>query len=92
MFSEHHREDGRLSVWVPVAAGQQPVMIEEAPGTYFYPRYVGAGGWVGILLEAIGDDALESHLREAWRLIAGRQKPKGARHDSTRRARKRPAS
>src|SRR6185312_16017766 len=26
-------------------------------------RYVGAGGWVGILLDQIADDALESHLR-----------------------------
>jgi hypothetical protein len=53
-------------------------MIEEAPDIYFYPRYVGAGGWVGILLDAIADDALESHLREAWRIIAAKQKPQRA--------------
>jgi uncharacterized protein YdhG (YjbR/CyaY superfamily) len=78
MFSEHHREDGRLSLWVAVADGQQPVMLEEAPDIYFYPRYVGAGGWVGILLDAIADDALESHLREAWRIVAATRKPKRA--------------
>jgi uncharacterized protein YdhG (YjbR/CyaY superfamily) len=44
MFSEHHRDDGRLSLWVPVADGLQPLMIEESPDIYFYPRYVGAGG------------------------------------------------
>ena len=38
MFSEHHRDDGRLSLWVPVADGLQPLMIEEAPDIYFFPR------------------------------------------------------
>ncbi len=82
MLSEHHRDDGRMSLWVPVAEGLQPVMIEEAPDIYFYPRYVGAGGWIGILLDQIKDDALESHLREAHRIIAARRKvarrPRGA--------------
>jgi uncharacterized protein YdhG (YjbR/CyaY superfamily) len=71
-FSEHHRDDGRLSLWVPVADGTQPLMIEESPDIYFCPRYVGAGGWVGILLDQIADDALESHLREARRIIASK--------------------
>jgi uncharacterized protein YdhG (YjbR/CyaY superfamily) len=75
MFSEHHRDDGRLSLWVPVADGEQPLMIEESPDLYFYPPYVGAAGWVGILLDQIADDALESHLREARRIIVARQKP-----------------
>ena len=79
MFAEHHREDGRLALWVPVADGLQPVMIEEAPEVYFYPRYVGAGGWVGILLDAVADDALESHLREARTIIAAKQKGKRRR-------------
>jgi len=73
MFAEHHRADGRLSLWVPVADGLQPLMIEESPDIYFYPRYVGAGGWVGILLDQIADDALESHLREARRSISVRR-------------------
>ena len=32
-------------------------------------------GWVGILLDQIADDALESHLREARRIIASKRKP-----------------
>jgi uncharacterized protein YdhG (YjbR/CyaY superfamily) len=74
MFSEHYREDGRLSVWVPVRDGLQPLMIEEAPGVYFNPPYVGVSGWVGIVLDEIADDALESHLREAHRIIAAKGK------------------
>jgi uncharacterized protein YdhG (YjbR/CyaY superfamily) len=75
MLAEHHRADGRMALWVPVADGLQPLMIEESPDVYFYPPYVGTNGWVGVLLEQIADDALESHLREARRIIAAKQKP-----------------
>jgi len=70
MLSEHHRDDGRMSLWVPVADGVRPLMIEEAPEIYFIPPYVGTAGWIGILLDSIPDDALQSHLREAHRIIA----------------------
>ena len=76
MLAEHHREDGRMALWVPVAEGQQSLMIEELPDVYFYPRYVGAAGWVGILLDTVRDDALVSHLREAHRIIAAKRKPR----------------
>lgn len=70
MFADHHHEDGRLALWVPVPAGQQALMIEEAPETYFKPPYMGTAGWVGINLAQIKDDALRAHLHEAWHLIA----------------------
>jgi uncharacterized protein YdhG (YjbR/CyaY superfamily) len=75
MLSEHHRDDGRMALWVPVAEGQQMLMIEEVPDVYFYPRYTGAAGWIGILLDAVSDDVLQSHLREAHRIIATKRKP-----------------
>ena len=59
---------------MPVADGLQPLMIEESADIYFYPPYVGAGGWVGILLDQIADDALESHLRAARQIIASKRK------------------
>jgi uncharacterized protein YdhG (YjbR/CyaY superfamily) len=74
MFSDHHHEDGRLALWVPVKEGLQPHLIEDAPGTYFKPPYVGSGGWVGIELNRIRNDALQIHLREAWGIIAGQRK------------------
>ncbi len=74
MFAENHRDDGRLALWAPVGEGLQPLMIEEAPDVYFHPPYVGVSGWVGILLDAVKDDALESHLREAHRIIAAKRK------------------
>ena len=73
MLSEHHRDDGRMALWVPVAEGQQSLMIDEMPDVYFYPRYVGAGGWVGVLLDTVRDDVLQSHLREAHRIISAKR-------------------
>ena len=75
-FVDNHHEDGRLAVWVPVREGLQPLLIEDAPRTYFKPPYVGASGWVGIFLDQIRDDALLIHLRQAWELIARRNKMK----------------
>ena len=75
MLAEHYRDDGRMSLWVPVADGLQPLIIEEAPDIYFIPPYVGTAGWVGILLDSIADDALESHLREAHRIVAAKRTP-----------------
>ena len=71
MFADNHHNDGRLAVWVPVPRGMQPLLIEDAPDTYFKPPYVGPSGWVGIKLEHVRDEALQIHLKEAWGLIAG---------------------
>jgi uncharacterized protein YdhG (YjbR/CyaY superfamily) len=74
MFADNHHEDGHLALWVPVKDGLQPLLIEDAPATYFKPPYVGPSGWVGIELNQIRDDALLIHLREAWGLVAGKSK------------------
>jgi uncharacterized protein YdhG (YjbR/CyaY superfamily) len=81
MFADHHHEDGRLALWVPVKQGLQPLLIEDAPDTYFKPPYVGAGGWVGINLSSIRDEPLRIHLREAWQLVAPKRKPRRVRQD-----------
>ncbi len=81
-FVDNHHEDGRLAVWLPVRAGLQPLLIDDAPDTYFKPPYVGASGWVGILLDQVRDDALQIHLRQAWELIARKMKGKHAQDGS----------
>ncbi len=75
MFVDNHHEDGHLAVWLPVPAGMQSALIDDAPATYFKPPYVGVNGWVGIELNQISDETLEIHVREAWELAA-RQKKK----------------
>ena len=69
-FVDNHHEDGRLALWLPVREGLQSLLIEDAPGTYFKPPYVGSSGWVGILLNQIRDAALQIHLRQAWEIVA----------------------
>lgn len=83
MFADNHHGDGRLALWLPVPEGLQPLLIEDAPETYFKPPYVGPSGWVGIQLDAIRDDALEIHIRKAWELVATKKK---RRDYSARRA------
>jgi uncharacterized protein YdhG (YjbR/CyaY superfamily) len=75
MFADNHHDDGRLALWVPVKEGLQPLLIEDAPAIYYRPPYVGAGGWVGIHLDQIRDDALQIHVRDAWSLVARKRKP-----------------
>ena len=74
VFSDNHHEDGHLAVWLPAPSGLQAALIEDAPATYFKPPYVGAGGWIGIELDQIRDDALEIHIRKAWELATGNKK------------------
>jgi uncharacterized protein YdhG (YjbR/CyaY superfamily) len=74
MFADNHHQDGHLALWVPVADGLQSLLIEDAPSIYFKPPYVGAGGWVGIELNQIRDDALQIHLSDAWKIVAAGRK------------------
>jgi len=78
-----HRDDGRLSLWVPVADGLQPLMIEESPDIYFYPRMSGAGGWVGIPGSSRSRmTRSRATLREARRIIGvqGGSRAQAVRH------------
>jgi len=76
MFADNHHNKGSLAVWLPVPPGHQAALIEDAPKTYFMPPYVGTGGWVGINLEQIKDQALEIHIRKAWELSSPKKKGK----------------
>ena len=70
MFANNHHNDGHVAVWLPAPPGYQATLIRTAPETYFEPPYVGVRGWIGVELNAIGDEELASHVREAWRLVA----------------------
>jgi hypothetical protein len=70
MFANNHHNDGHIAVWIPVAPGLQPALIESSPQKFFYPPYVGVRGWVGIELSQINDEELTSFIHDAWKLIA----------------------
>lgn len=70
MFVNNHHNDGHVAVWLPVAPGLQATLLKNEPQKFYMPPYVGVRGWVGVELDAVGDDELGFHLCEAWRLIA----------------------
>jgi hypothetical protein len=88
MFANNHHHDGRLAVWIPAAPGVQESLIEEAPGTYFRPPYVGVSGWVGVELEKVDDDQLRALIREAFQFVT-RKKAASGRPKSDRAAKRR---
>jgi hypothetical protein len=69
MFWNNHHNDGHVAVWLPAPPGLQEALIEEAPKTYYRPPYVGGGGWIGVELDQVDDEALAAHVRQAWQLI-----------------------
>ncbi len=73
MFANNHHGDGRIAVWLPVPPGMQQGIVEAAPQIFFKPPYVGTRGWVGMVLDQIGDAALQSHIELAWDLARGKR-------------------
>lgn len=70
MFANNHHNDGRIAVWLPVPPGFQEGLVESRPEIFFVPPYVGGRGWVGIILDRIGDADLAMYVRIAWDLVA----------------------
>jgi hypothetical protein len=61
-------------------------LIEEAPQIFFRPPYVGPAGWIGVEMASIDDDWLGSLIREAFDLVAAKDRvAAGPRKSSTRR-------
>src|SRR6187200_1433785 len=49
---------------------EQQALIEEDPGAYFSPEYVGVHGWIGVVVAKADRDQVEELLTEAWRMTA----------------------
>jgi len=77
MFANNHHDDGHVAAWLPAGPGVQEAVIEEEPQVYFRPPYVGSAGWIGVELSKVDDDQLGALIREAYHLIAA--KDRGAR-------------
>jgi len=74
MFANNHHNDGHIAVWAPTQPGMQATLLKTSPEKYFYPPYVGGGGWIGIELSRISDEDLAAHLLDAWKMIKAKQK------------------
>jgi hypothetical protein len=74
MFSNNHHGDGHIAVWLPAGPGVQEALIEDAPQIFYRPPYVGPAGWIGVEMAAVDDTWLESLIREAFQLIAAKDR------------------
>jgi hypothetical protein len=74
MFSNNHHNDGHVAVLLPAPPGLQEALIEEAPQAYYRPPYVGGSGWIGVELDQVSHEALDGHIKEAFKLIVQKKK------------------
>lgn len=71
MLDDHHHGAPHLAVWLPQPVGAQETWIAIDPQRFFRPPYVGASGWVGVVLDGSSDWALVERLvRDAYRRVA----------------------
>ena len=75
MFSNNHHNDGHIAAVLPAGPGVQQELIEEAPAVYYRPPYVGGAGWIGVELSKVDDDQLGALVREAFQVIAAKDRP-----------------
>jgi predicted DNA-binding protein (MmcQ/YjbR family) len=74
MLDNHHHGAARLAVWLPQPLGAQEALIDADAERFFRPPYVGASGWVGVVLDTKPDWGMVAEMvREAYLLVA---KPK----------------
>ena len=61
-------------VWLNAAPGNQELMLRADPERFFYPPYVGKGGWIGVYLDGKTDwKGLAGLIEDSWRLSAPRR-------------------
>jgi hypothetical protein len=62
----------RPSTWIKAAPVDQALLVQRAPDRFFVPPYVGAKGWVGVLLDTpdLDWDELKDLLWDAWKMSA----------------------
>jgi hypothetical protein len=71
MFLDDHHDDGRLALWCAAPPGAQQALIAADAQRYFFPPYVGKGGWIGVRLDADPDWAhVAAVIEDAYCAVA----------------------
>ena len=74
MLDNHHHGSQHLAVWLPQPRDVQETLIETDPERFFRPPYVGASGWVGVVLDTKPDwNMVQQLVREAFVHVAGKK-------------------
>jgi len=75
MLDNHHHGATHVSVWLPTPRELQEALVASDPRAYFVPPYVGAKGWVGVVLDDGPDwKVVEGLIRAAYEGVAVRSK------------------
>lgn len=70
MFANQHHDD-RVAFWCAAGPDVQQTLVDQAPGSYFRPPYVGHRGWLGVYLDVEVDwDVVADLVEDAFRVIA----------------------
>ena len=70
-FLVDHHGDGRIAINVKAAPGVQQELVENEPGRFFVPAYLGPRGWIGFDFASDTDWAeIAEMLRQSYALIA----------------------
>jgi hypothetical protein len=70
MLDDHHHGAPHLSVWLPQPLGAQEALVDADPERFFRPPYVGASGWVGVVLDTKPDWGMVAEMvRDAYRHV-----------------------
>ena len=71
MMDDHHHGGDHYGVTLPAAPGVQGELIGRDPDRFYWPKYVGPSGWVGVRLDTGVDwDEVEELIGDAFRLKA----------------------
>lgn len=62
MFDNHHHGAAHISVYTPATLDLQEALVAEEPERYWVPPYVGAKGWIAIILDTKPDWAIVARL------------------------------
>lgn len=75
MFAEHHHGHPHVAFWCAAPPGVAAELIAAEPERFFRPAYVGHRGWLGVVLDGEGEDAVDwdeitEIVTDAYRTVA----------------------
>jgi hypothetical protein len=70
-LDDHHHGADHLALWCPAPPGVQEELIDQEPGRFFRPPYVGVRGWLGVRIDEDPDwDEITQIIEDAYRMVA----------------------
>jgi hypothetical protein len=58
------------ALWCNAPPGMHEMLAAAEPDTYYIPPYMGVSGWVGIYLDRVEDEEIESLVAQSYCMVA----------------------